>query len=131
MWSLRRAAIGGGALAALALAGPSTAETDQRPAFVVVERTATTGAESIQEEYGRLAREILPRYGAKYLARSQHNILLEGEGDAPCCLAILEFPSMAALQRWYASPENQEATLVRRRGAKFRLIAIEGLPPAS
>ena len=57
------------------------------PAFVIVERLATTGPESIQEEYAKLAREILPKYGARYLARSQRNTLLEGEGAAPCCLA--------------------------------------------
>jgi uncharacterized protein (DUF1330 family) len=102
---------------------------DERPAFVIVERTATSGPESIQEEYAKLARDILPKYGARYLARSQHNTLLEGEGAAaPCCMAILEFPSQDAVKRWYDSPENREASKIRRSGAKFRLIAIEGLP---
>ncbi|MBL6654400.1 MAG: DUF1330 domain-containing protein [Reyranella sp.] len=35
---------------------------------------------------------------------------------------------MDAVKRWYDSPENKEAALVRQRGAKFRLVAIEGLP---
>jgi uncharacterized protein (DUF1330 family) len=82
----------------------------------------------VQEEYAKLARDILPKYGARYLARSQHNSLLEGDGDAPCCMAILQFPNMDAVRRWYDSAENQEAAKVRRGGAKFRLIAIEGLP---
>ena len=98
------------------------------PAFVIVERVATTGPESIQQEYAKLAREILPKYGARYLARSQSNKLLEGDGAAPCCMALLEFPSMDAVVRWYGSPENREAAKVRQGGAKFRLIAIEGLP---
>jgi uncharacterized protein (DUF1330 family) len=42
-------------------------------------------------------------------------------------MAILEFPSLEAVTRWYNSPENQEAAKVRESGAKFRLIAIEGL----
>jgi uncharacterized protein (DUF1330 family) len=101
----------------------------ERPAFVIVERTATTGPESVQEEYAKLARDILPKYGARYLARSQHNTLLEGEGAAaPCCMAILEFPSQEAVKRWYDSPENREATKIRQSSAKFRLIAVEGLP---
>jgi uncharacterized protein (DUF1330 family) len=107
--------------------GSSVAQ-QQQPAFVIVERTATTGPESIQEEYAKLAREILPKYGARYLARSQHNVLLEGDSAAPCCVAILEFPSLEAVTRWYNSPENQDAVKVRDRGARFRLIAIEGLP---
>jgi len=116
------------ALLAIVLAGSSTAQQEQRPAFVIVERMATTGPESIQEDYAKLAREILPNYGARYLARSQRNTLLEGDGDAPCCMAILQFPTMDAVRRWYDSPENREAAALRRSGAKFRLIAIEGQP---
>jgi uncharacterized protein (DUF1330 family) len=101
----------------------------QRPAFVIVERTSTTGPEAIQQEYAKLAREILPKYGARYLARSQQNTPLEGDGEVPCCMAILEFPDMDAVGRWYRSPENQKASKVRRSGAKFRIIAIQGLPP--
>ena len=104
------------------------AQQNDRPAFVVVERVATTGPETIQQEYAKLARDILPKYGGRYLARSQRNVLLEGDGAAPCCMAILEFPDVEAVRRWYDSPENQEAAKVRVSGAKFRLIAIEGLP---
>jgi uncharacterized protein (DUF1330 family) len=106
----------------------ATAQQQDNPAFVIVERTATTGDESIQQQYATLARDILPKYGARYLARSQRNTLLEGDGAAPCCMAILQFPSMDAVRRWYDSPENQSAAKVRQSGAKFRIIAIEGLP---
>jgi uncharacterized protein (DUF1330 family) len=106
----------------------SMALQQSNPAFVIVERTATTGDESIQEQYAKLARDILPKYGARYLARSQRIALLEGDGATPCCMAILQFPSMEALRRWYDSPENQSAAKVRQSGAKFRIIAIEGLP---
>jgi uncharacterized protein (DUF1330 family) len=110
------------------LVGSSLAQQESRPAFVIVERLATTGDESIQEEYAKLARDILPKYGARYLARSQRNTLLEGEGAAPCCIAILQFPSVDAAKRWYESPENQAAAKIRQSGGKFRLVAIEGLP---
>jgi uncharacterized protein (DUF1330 family) len=103
------------------------AQQQSNPAFVIVERTATTGDESIQQQYAQLARDILPKYGARYLARSQRNSLLEGDGAAPCCMAILQFPSMDAVRRWYDSPENQSAAKIRQSGAKFRIIAIEGL----
>jgi uncharacterized protein (DUF1330 family) len=111
-------------------AGAAVAQ-QERPAFVLIERTTTTGPEAVQQEYAKLAREILPKYGARYLARSQENTLLEGEGAAPCCMAILEFPNMDAARRWYDSPENHEAAKVRQSGAKFRIIAIQGLPPAN
>jgi hypothetical protein len=34
---------------------------DPRPAFVVVERIETKGSKTIQQEYAKLAREILPK----------------------------------------------------------------------
>ena len=105
----------------------SSAQQGSSTAFVIVQRTATTGSESIQAEYAKLAREILPKYGARYLARSQRNVLLEGNDPAPCCIAILQFPSMDAVRRWYDSPENQSAAKIRQSGAKFEIIAIEGL----
>jgi len=86
----------------LSSAGLTVAE-EERPAFVIVERTATTGPETIQQEYAKLAREILPKYAARYLARSQENTLLEGDGVAPCCMAILQFPNMDAVKRWYGN----------------------------
>ena len=118
------------------LAEPSIAQQQERsaqekPAFVVIERTATTGPESIQEDYAKLARDILPKYGGRYLARSRNNLLLEGQGATPCCMALLEFPNLEAVKRWYNSPENRDAVNVRASGAKFRLVAIEGLPPQS
>jgi uncharacterized protein (DUF1330 family) len=110
------------------LGAASIAQEQQRPAFVIVERTETTGSEAIQSEYAKLARDILPKYGGRYLARSQNNLLLEGAGSTPCCMAILLFPSLDAVRRWYESPENQSAAKVRQSGAKFRIVAIEGLP---
>jgi len=43
-------------------------------------------------------------------------------------MAIIEFPSSEAAQRWYASPENQAAAKVRQSGATFRIVTIQGLP---
>ncbi len=124
---MRWLSLWGGILLAAIPAAQALAQQAPHPAFVIVERTATTGPESIQQDYAKLAREILPKFGARYLARSQQNVLLEGEGETPCCMALLEFPSMDAVRRWYDSPENKTATKVRQNGARFRLVAIEGL----
>ena len=98
------------------------------PAFVIVERLTTTGPESIQEQYGKVSRDVVAKFGGRYLARSQHNVLLEGEGNAPCCMAIISFPSVEAARNWFDSPENQHAARIRRSGATFRILSIEGLP---
>ena len=98
-----------------------------KPSFVVIERLTTTGPESIQEQYGKVSRDIVAKFGGRYLARSQNNALLEGENVAPCCIAILQFPSTQAAKDWFASPENQEAAKIRRSGATFRIVSVEGL----
>ena len=97
------------------------------PAFVIVERLGTTRPESIQEQYGKVSREIVAKFGGRYLARS-HNALLEGDAGTPCCIAILSFPSVEAAKNWFDSPENQEAAKIRRSGATFRIVSMEGLP---
>jgi uncharacterized protein (DUF1330 family) len=103
------------------------AQQANAPAFVIVERLSTTGPETIQEQYGKVSRDIVARFGGRYLARSQHNILLEGDSGTPCCIAILSFPSVEAAKNWFDSPENQEAAKIRRSGATFRIISVEGL----
>jgi uncharacterized protein (DUF1330 family) len=119
--------IGGGILA-VAASVHSFAQSQNRPAFVIVERLTTTGPESLQEQYGKISRDIVAKFGGRYLARSQHNALLEGEGGVPCCMAILSFPSVEAAKNWFDSPENQEAAKIRRSGATFRIVSLEGLP---
>ena len=75
-------------LCVLGLCPRSAMAQQEGPAFVIVERTATTGPEAIQKEYARLAREILPKYGgplsrpqsAEHAARRQwRSALLHGD----------------------------------------------------
>ena len=121
------AAIGLGVLA-LSVSMHSFAQSAKGPAYVIVERLTTTGPESIQQEYGKVSRDIVARFGGRYLARSQQNTLLEGEGTVPCCMAIISFPSVEAARSWFDSPENQDAAKIRRSGATFRIVSIAGLP---
>jgi uncharacterized protein (DUF1330 family) len=112
---------------ALAASVRVLAQPANKPAFVIVERLSTTGPESIQERYGKVSRDIVAKFGGRYLARSQHNVLLEGDSSTPCCIAILSFPSVEAAKSWFDSPENQDAAKIRRSGATFRIISVEGL----
>jgi uncharacterized protein (DUF1330 family) len=113
---------------AAAASGRLLAQQANAPAFVIVERLSTTGPESIQEQYGKVSRDIVAKFGGRYLARSQHNTLLEGDGTAPCCIAVLSFPSAEAAKNWFDSPENQDAAKIRRSGATFRIVSVPGLP---
>ena len=104
------------------------AQTANGAAYVIVERLTTTGPESIQQEYGKVSRDIVAKFGGRYLARSQQNTLLEGEGRVPCCMAIISFPSTEAAKNWFSSPENQDAAKIRRSGATFRIVSVQGVP---
>jgi uncharacterized protein (DUF1330 family) len=116
------------AILALAASDHLFAQKASGPAFVIVERLTTTGPESTQEQYGKISRDIVAKFGGRYVARSQRNVLLEGEGNAPCCMAIISFPSVEAARNWFDSPENQDAAKIRRSGATFRIVSVEGLP---
>jgi uncharacterized protein (DUF1330 family) len=113
---------------AVAVSVHSFAQGAKGPAYVIVERLTTTGPESIQEQYGKVSRDIVAKYGGRYLARSQQNMLLEGEGNVPCCMAIISFPSVEAAKSWFDSSENQDAAKIRRSGASFRIVSVPGLP---
>jgi uncharacterized protein (DUF1330 family) len=123
-----RAMLAVAAVLAFTVSARLFAQQATAPAFVIVERLGTTGPESIQEQYGKVSREIVAKFGGRYLARSQHNALLEGDTSTPCCIAILSFPSVEAAKNWFDSPENQEAAKIRRSGATFRIVSVEGLP---
>ena len=42
-------------------------------------------------------------------------------------VVIVEFPSMARLREWYASPEYAPALAIRRRALGRRLLFVEGV----
>jgi uncharacterized protein (DUF1330 family) len=116
------------AVPAFAASMQAFAQAAKTPAYVIVERLTTTGPESIQQEYGKVSRDIVAKFGGRYIARSQQNTLLEGEGGVPCCMAIISFPSAEAAKSWFDSPENQDAAKIRRSGATFRIVSVQGLP---
>ena len=41
---------------------------------------------------------------------------------------IVEFPSFAAAEAWYESPEYQAAVVHRFRGATYRTFIVDGTP---
>src|SRR5258708_35428520 len=102
---------------ALAASTHLFAQQANAPAFVIVERLSTTGPESIQEQYGKVSREIVAKFGGRYLALSQHNVLLADDTGTPCCVAILSRPSVAAAKSSVDSPAKPAAAKNRRRRA--------------
>ena len=78
------------------------------------------------EGYKPLASAALEKYGARILVRGGAVEPAEG-GWSPKRLVILEFPSMAALKRFYDSHEYVKARAIRQKASKSKLIFVEGI----
>jgi uncharacterized protein (DUF1330 family) len=78
------------------------------------------------EAYRSIAAKSIAHYGGRYLVRGGAAEVTEG-GPPPKSITVVEFPSMARLREWYASPEYAEALKVRRTALDRRLIFVEGV----
>lgn len=78
------------------------------------------------ERYRELAPAAITAHGGRYLARGGTTETLEGDWQ-PNRLVILEFPSLAAARRWWASPEYAEPKALRQAAAETQMVAIEGV----
>ena len=78
------------------------------------------------EEYRRQVPATIAAHGGRYLARGGATRILEGDWLPVRCV-ILEFPSRAQFDAWWASPEYIAARLIRERTTRSKLIVTEGL----
>jgi uncharacterized protein (DUF1330 family) len=81
------------------------------------------------EVYRTLAAKSIAQFGGRYLVRNGAASVVEG-GPPPNSFVIVEFPSMARLREWYASPEYAEALKVRETALDRRLVFVEGVAPS-
>ncbi|WP_050420408.1 DUF1330 domain-containing protein [Bradyrhizobium tropiciagri] len=80
------------------------------------------------EAYRTIAAQAIAQFGGRYLVRGGAADVVEG-GPPPKNIIVVEFPSMARLREWYASPEYAEALKHRATALERRLIFVEGVPP--
>ena len=77
------------------------------------------------QEYAKGVPATIAQYGGRYLVRGGAVDPKEG-GWAPKRVVVLEFPSLAQAQAWYASPEYAPLLAIRLKAARARLIFVEG-----
>ncbi|HEV2317116.1 MAG TPA: DUF1330 domain-containing protein [Thermoplasmata archaeon] len=78
-------------------------------------------------EYRKILGPSVEKFGGKTLVANSPLVL---DGDwSPRRIAVMEFPSMEALQSWYRSPDHAPALQLRRAGAKSAMIAVERPTP--
>ena len=78
------------------------------------------------EEYRKLAPAAIAKYGGRYLVRGGATKVLEGTWQ-PKRVVVLEFPDVAAAQRFYDSPEYRAARDTRAGAATMNIVVVEGL----
>ena len=76
--------------------------------------------------YRELAAPSIAQYGGRYLTRGEPQVP-EGEWPQQAQLVLIEFPDLARVRQWYASPEYAEALEIRQSALGRRLLFIEGM----
>jgi len=92
-------------------------------AYIVFTRVRTRNPVELKL-YADQAPHFLAGHNIKWLAHFGHCEVKEGGGIES--IAILEFPTLAEAQAWYASPAYQEASQHRFRGGDYSTIIVEG-----
>ncbi len=108
-------------------AGVAMAHTQAAPrAYIVAEvQVSDTGA---YRPYIERTGAIVTQYGGHYVARGGKTESIEGAAPAGR-IALIEFPSLAALDRFESSPEYRAVVPIRHRAATSRVFAVEGVAP--
>jgi uncharacterized protein (DUF1330 family) len=78
------------------------------------------------ESYRAQVPAMVAAHGGRYLVRGGATTVLEGD-FSPQRTVVLEFPDMAHLRAFYASPAYQPLIALRQSAATGSLIAVEGL----
>ena len=81
-------------------------------------------------EYAANVHEIVHRHGGKYLARSGNITTLEGEQSDANLVALIEFPTMDAMQAFVSDPDYAPYAEARQAGTTSNFIAIDSTDAA-
>jgi uncharacterized protein (DUF1330 family) len=76
-------------------------------------------------DYTSKVHDIVAKHGGKYLSRSANIKTIEGEGLDTTVIALLQFPSMEALQAFVADPEYAPYGEARQKGSVSRFHVID------
>jgi len=92
------------------------------PVYLVADVTVTD--EAWIPSYAANVHDIVHKHGGKYLSRSGNITTIEGDALDSTLIALLEFPSMEALQRFVDDPAYAQYREARQAGSisKFHVI---------
>jgi uncharacterized protein (DUF1330 family) len=76
-------------------------------------------------EYAANVHGMVHRHGGKYLSRSGNVTTLEGRESTADLVALIEFPTEAAMQEFMADPDYAPFAQARIAGTDSQLIGID------
>jgi uncharacterized protein (DUF1330 family) len=80
-------------------------------------------------EYRRDVPAMIASVGGRYLALPRAPERLEGDGELPQILALIEFPSAEVAREFMASPAYAPYAKARQAGADTTIYLADGAPP--
>jgi uncharacterized protein (DUF1330 family) len=93
------------------------------PAYIIADVTVTDPEQ--YEEYKKFSTAAMQAHGAVVRVRGGKTVKLEGR--EPGRTVMLEFPTLAAAQAFYDSPEYTKARNARDGAALMNMFIVEGL----
>ncbi|MEQ8654621.1 MAG: DUF1330 domain-containing protein [Kiloniellales bacterium] len=76
-------------------------------------------------DYAANVHKLVEKHGGRYLSRSGNIETLEGEAKDSTLIALLEFPTRAALDRFAADPDYTPFGQARQSGSVSRFHVID------
>lgn len=92
------------------------------PAYVV--SMMTINDPETYKQYTSRTPPIVKKYGGKFLTRGEEITCVEGQ-DYDGRMVILEFPSKADVEAWFADPEYQEAMTFRHAASTMNYLLLQ------
>jgi uncharacterized protein (DUF1330 family) len=81
--------------------------------------------QGIYDDYRKQVLATVEKYGGRFAVRGGKVEPLEG-GWSPKRIVLLEFPSFEQAQKWYRSAEYAPLIKLRQKGARGRLLIVDG-----
>ncbi len=94
------------------------------PAYMIG-RLTITNPEWIAE-YQPKTQALVEKHGGKYLVAGADFERVEGSGEPPSALVVLEFPTVEAAKAWHSDPEYQPMIELRQTGAETEAFIAQG-----
>ena len=80
------------------------------------------------QDYAPAASRLVEKFGGRYIVRAQGTEVLEGSLESGASVVISEWPDKDTIQRFWNSPEYQEARKLRDSISDVDVLIVDDLP---